>query len=452
MLGLASAVLFWAWLTVLFAVAPEGTHLNWMRYVLYSVVVVGAFAVDFVVSKVSDTDLLNLDLAAVLRLTFRQTLTVLGTILLFLVAAKDQAMSRTFLFSFVPVLYAVLLLSNKVLPVGLARFLFRHQRLERTLLVGEMGDASRVLSWCRKKAHYGLHVVGVVSNRAGAADGDLPVLGSIANLEEIIRTHHITQVISLSLPNSLARFARIADLCDRLGVRLLAVNDLTKCFHRPISFFRESGLQFFSLRQEPLECPLNRILKRAVDIALALPVVVFILPVLSLFVSVLHRMQSPGSLFFRQRRSGIGAGTFMIYKFRTMHVNHGSEAIQATRNDTRVFEMGRWLRKLSVDEIPQFLNVLKGEMSIVGPRPHALEHDHLFAKVASSYQVRTLVKPGITGLAQVRGYRGEATTDSDVVKRVESDVYYLENWSLLMEWTIIFRTAFQMIIPPRTAY
>jgi lipopolysaccharide/colanic/teichoic acid biosynthesis glycosyltransferase len=135
-----------------------------------------------------------------------------------------------------------------------------------------------------------------------------------------------------------------------------------------------------------------------------------------------------------------------------MHVNHGDEARQATQNDARVFRLGRWMRKLSIDELPQFINVLKGDMSIVGPRPHMVEHDDMFAKVASTYNVRTLVKPGITGLAQVRGFRGEAITDRDVVQRVESDVYYLENWSLLMDWSIILKTAWQMIAPQKTAY
>jgi exopolysaccharide biosynthesis polyprenyl glycosylphosphotransferase len=451
-LALGSAVLFWTWLIVLFSITHGETRVDWSRYTVYCCVAVAGFGMDFVISRIRHTDLLNLDLAAAVRLTARQVLTILGCILFFLVAAKDQVMSRAFLFTLVPVLFGVLLLANRVLPAVMARFLFRARRRERVLLVGDLSGSERILLWCKSKAPYGVEVVGVVSDGLDRSNAGTPLLGTMAQFEDVVRTYGITQVVSMSLPKSVNRFARFAALCDRLGVRMLAVNDLERCFHRPISFFRDGGFQFISLREEPLECPLNRIVKRLIDVAIALPIVIFIMPPLSLLVWILHSLHSPGPLLFRQRRTGFGSGSFMIYKFRTMHVSHGSEAQQATTEDPRVFKFGRWLRKLSLDEIPQFLNVLNGEMSIVGPRPHMPEHDHLFAEVASSYHVRNLVKPGITGLAQVRGFRGETISTHDVVKRVEADVFYLENWSLLIEASIILRTAWQVFVPPRTAY
>jgi putative colanic acid biosynthesis UDP-glucose lipid carrier transferase len=307
--------------------------------------------------------------------------------------------------------------------------------------------------WCRSKSHYGLEVVGLLTNdQVAKGDGWPPVLGRVNDLEQIIEEHGVNQVVALNLPNSLERMAQIGRLCDRLGVRVLALNDLQERFKRPVSFFEDGGLRFVALREEPLECPANRILKRTVDIALSLPIILFVLPFISLFVAVAHRLQSPGPLFFRQKRTGINFGTFSIYKFRTMHVANPDATQQARKADPRVFKLGRWMRRMSLDELPQFINVLKGEMSIVGPRPHMVEHDAIFAKVASSYHVRSLVKPGITGLAQVRGFRGEAITDRDVIGRVESDVYYLENWSFSMEWSIIFKTALQVVLPPKTAY
>jgi exopolysaccharide biosynthesis polyprenyl glycosylphosphotransferase len=451
-LALASALWFWGWLVFLLYITPGEGHLNWSRYLIYCALVVTALGMDFIVAQVRNSDLLNVDLSAVLGRSFRQTLTIVATVLLFLFAAKDQVMSRIFLFTFTPALFALLVFLNRSLPPALARFLFYPCHRERTILVGELNECERILSWCERKAHYGLKVIGVVSNKPESACRGIPFLGSPRELEEIIVAHRVTQIISLRLPQSVGRFVRLAALCDRLGLRLLAINDLQRSFHRPISFFQDGGFQFVSLRQEPLQCPFNRMIKKGVDMAIALPVVIFILPVLSLGVLLLHRLQSPGPLFFRQRRTGIGTRSFYIYKFRTMHVDQGDETRQATANDARVFRMGRWMRKLSIDEIPQFINVLSGHMSIVGPRPHIPEHDHLFAKVAKEYPVRSLVKPGITGLAQVRGFRGEATTDAAVVKRVEADVYYLENWSLVMEWMIIFRTAWQMVVPPRSAY
>src|SRR3569623_502909 len=143
----------------------------------------------------------------------------------------------------------------------------------------------------------------------------------------------------------------------------------------------------------------------------------------------MQRLQSPGPMFFKHTRAGLKGRTFTIYKFRTMHPQNGGEAIQASEGDARVFPFGCWLRRTSLDEVPQFLNVLRGEMSLVGPRPHLLEHNEQFARVMRNYFIRSRVKPGITGLAQVRGFRGQTRTEADIIRRVESDISYLETWS-----------------------
>jgi len=205
-------------------------------------------------------------------------------------------------------------------------------------------------------------------------------------------------------------------------------------------------------RREPLECPVGRTIKRTLDLIVALPVVMFILPPACLVAWFFQRRQSPGPLFFRQRRTGKYNRPFLIYKFRTLYVGNDDEGRQVVGDDSRVFPAGRWMRKLSIDELPQFINVLIGEMSVVGPRPHFVDHDTLFGEIAHFYRVRSFIKPGITGLAQVRGLRGEARKDRDLIDRIHSDVYYLENWSPFMDWMIIFKTAWQMIAPPKTAY
>jgi len=235
-------------------------------------------------------------------------------------------------------------------------------------------------------------------------------------------------------------------------VRLLMINDIEQRFNRPVRFYEDDGVQFVSFRDEPLECPINRALKRVTDIALALPVLLFVLPVLCLVVYLIQRVQSPGPLFYRQRRTGIHFKPFEILKFRTMYASGHDETVQAQVNDERVFSIGGWLRRLSIDEVPQVINVLRGEMSIVGPRPHMVEHDGQFERVAETYRLRSMVKPGITGLAQIQGRRGETRSSEDVVERVRSDVFYLENWSMGLDWLIILRTALQVVRPPKTAY
>ncbi|PZR79558.1 MAG: hypothetical protein DLM52_00860 [Chthoniobacterales bacterium] len=177
-----------------------------------------------------------------------------------------------------------------------------------------------------------------------------------------------------------------------------------------------------------------------------------VFPPLALLVWIAQRLQSPGPLLHKQVRAGIQNRRFMIYKFRTMRADQAELTRQASDRDERVYPFARLLRKLSLDEVPQFWNVLRGEMSLVGPRPHLLEHNDEFAKLMASYHVRTFVKPGITGLAQVRGFRGEAREGRDIQNRVACDLEYLENWNLSLEIGIIMRTVAQLFLPPRTAY
>jgi undecaprenyl-phosphate glucose phosphotransferase len=169
----------------------------------------------------------------------------------------------------------------------------------------------------------------------------------------------------------------------------------------------------------------------------------------------MQRRQAPGPLFHRQLRAGRNREPFLIYKFRTMYhrVDRSDEGVQATRNDSRIYAFGKFLRRTSLDEIPQFLNVLFGEMSVNGPRPHLLEHDTEFANlVGPVYHRRHFVKPGITGLAQSHGFRGEISSPKLLHRRLHYDMLYIMRWSLLLDLKILVKTARQILFPPRTAY
>jgi putative colanic acid biosynthesis UDP-glucose lipid carrier transferase len=276
------------------------------------------------------------------------------------------------------------------------------------------------------------------------------VLGTIEQFDEICHTSEITQVVLLELcPTEVAR--SLLAKCQQRGMRLLIVNDLAEQIRHPIRCVVDEGINLVTLHEEPLENPLNRVLKRTFDFALAIFVVVSVLPWLIVLVWLCQRLQSPGPLWYRQQRAGLQNRPFSILKFRTMHTENGDETVQAKRGDARIYPLGRWLRRFSLDEIPQFLNVLSGEMSVVGPRPHLLEHNKQFAEVIKQYHLRTFIKPGITGLAQVRGFRGEARTPDDISARLHSDLIYLENWSLALDIGIVLRTIWQMLRPPATA-
>jgi lipopolysaccharide/colanic/teichoic acid biosynthesis glycosyltransferase len=276
-------------------------------------------------------------------------------------------------------------------------------------------------------------------------------LGTTEDLEYVVREQDVTQVLLVELPIFPHMLQSITNICEQIGVRLIVHSDLDSRFRHPITYFEDDGFMFIGLREEPLENPFNRFLKRTLDIVVSLPFVLFVLPWTTLVVWFFQRLQSPGPIFILQPRAGLQNKPFNILKYRTMHVNQEA-AKQATKGDPRIYPAGRYFRKFSVDELPQFWNVLKGDMSVVGPRPHLQEHNEEFAAVMSNYHIRASVKPGITGLAQVRGYRGEATSEEVLVKRIQLDIYYLENWSLTVDLAIMFQTGWHMAFPPKTAY
>ncbi len=450
-LGLA-LVAFWSLLLVQFGFFHPGKPADYGHYLVYSLILVAAFTLYLVRSSLWNEDVLHLDLVQATQVTLRQLLHVSTPLFLYLVAAKDHAISRVFLFSYLLLLFGVLLISNRRIPRLLARLCFQGRRQQKTLICGMPEDLARIRPWLKRKTALGMQVLGFVTLKPQCElEQAGPVWDTVDHLESLVSRQKINQVI-LTRTISPAELNALSTRCEDAGCRLFVLHDLEEQLGRPLTFIRDDGMHFISLRQEPLECPLNRLIKRVLDISIALPVVLLVLPWTSMLVWAIHRMQSPGPLFFRQRRTGLHNEDFAILKYRTMHVNHGNEAVQATVNDTRIFTLGRWLRKLSIDELPQFINVLWGEMSIVGPRPHLFEHDVIFAKIAQFYRVRALIKPGITGLAQVRGYRGETKTDEQVRGRLQSDLYYLENWSPMLDFLIILRTAWQMIRPPKSAY
>ena len=441
------AALFWIGVWIMVAFYSSGGSLTWGRYSIYCGMLVLGLTLE-TLSRSKNFFLQN-ELLRPHRLSLRQTAASVGLLVLYLVAAKDAFISRVFLFNFVPWLYIALLFSHYYLPSLLSWGIFRRE--DKTLLIGSGQRAAQLREWLQRKSEIGLHTVGLVSDDDKIDNVEVPLLGRTQELEPIIRDHGITQVILLEFPLSEAN-QNVIQICDQLGIRLLILSDLEERLRHPVTHFEDGGFRFIGLREEPLENPLNRFLKRAIDFAIALPVMLVIFPLLAVVVFIAQRLQSPGPLFHVQNRAGMQNRQFKIYKFRTMHSNNGELSRQASETDKRVYPIGKWFRKLSVDEVPQFWNVLRGDMSIVGPRPHLIEHNQQFSKFLANYHVRTFVKPGITGLAQVRGFRGEARNNADIENRVACDIEYLENWNLSLECAIILRTFAQLIRPPRSAY
>lgn len=230
------------------------------------------------------------------------------------------------------------------------------------------------------------------------------------------------------------------------------IPDRSKVLSKKLQHDYYGIIPILTFRTIPLDDPLSALLKRGFDIVFSLAVIIFILSWLTPLIALVIKVESNGSVFFTQLRNGYNFKSFNCFKFRSMVNNPNSDLVQASRDDARVTKFGQLLRKTSLDEMPQFFNVFLGEMSVVGPRPHMLSHTDMYAKKIDKFMVRHFVKPGITGLAQVSGYRGEVESDKDIIGRVQHDIFYIENWSFFLDLKIIFQTLFNTIRGEEKAY
>ena len=210
-------------------------------------------------------------------------------------------------------------------------------------------------------------------------------------------------------------------------------------------------IEIYTTYENPLQSVGNRLLKRTFDIVMSL---FFLIPTALMFpfIWLIIKIQSPGPIFFKQARTGIDGKTFYVLKFRSMHVNKDADKLQATKNDPRKYPFGNFMRKSNIDELPQFINILKGDMSFVGPRPHMLAHTEQYSALITKYMVRHFVKPGLTGWAQVTGFRGETKELWQMEGRVKRDIWYMEHWSIWLDIRIIWMTFKTIFVHDKNAY
>lgn len=256
-----------------------------------------------------------------------------------------------------------------------------------------------------------------------------------------------------SLPSARsADIVPIINYCENHLIRFFSVPNVRNYLKRRMYFELLGNVPVLSIRREPLELRENRILKRTFDILCSLLFLCTFFPFIYLIVGLAIKISSPGPIFFRQKRSGEDGREFWCYKFRSMKVNAQCDLLQATENDPRKTRIGEIIRKTSIDELPQFINVLKGDMSIVGPRPHMLKHTEEYSQLINKFMVRHFVKPGITGWAQVTGYRGETKELWQMEGRVVRDIWYIEHWTFILDLYIIYKTVYNAICGEKEAY
>ena len=244
----------------------------------------------------------------------------------------------------------------------------------------------------------------------------------------------------------------LIDFADNNLKILKFLPDNKEFFARNLKLDYYGYIPILSLRTIPLDDLINQGIKRAFDIVFALFIIIFVLSWLAPILAFFIKMESKGPVFFMQMRNGLNYKEFNCYKFRSMRLNEVADLEQVSKNDPRITKIGRFMRKTSIDELPQFFNVFLGEMSVVGPRPHMVSHTEMYAQKVDKFMVRHFIKPGITGLAQTNGFRGEVENDQDIIYRVKYDIFYMENWSLLLDLKIIFMTLVNAIKGEEKAY
>lgn len=312
----------------------------------------------------------------------------------------------------------------------------------RAVVVG-MNEQGGSLADRLTMAHYtGVELLGFFDDRQPDrihGRGRHRMLGRIQEIADYVKKHHV-QLVYLSLP--MASQPRIKQLLDALKDTTASVYFVPDMFVTDLIQGRTDsvcGLPVISVCETPFRGP-NALVKRASDFVLAVAILLLLSP-LMLGIAAAIKLTSPGPVIFRQRRYGLWGQEIIVYKFRSMTVTEdGPVVTQARKDDQRVTPLGRILRRTSMDELPQFINVLQGRMSIVGPRPHAVAHNEMYRPLIKSYMIRHKVKPGITGWAQVNGYRGETDSLEKMEARIRCDLDYLRNWSLRLDLYIIWRT------------
>jgi putative colanic acid biosynthesis UDP-glucose lipid carrier transferase len=372
----------------------------------------------------------------------RWTLLV-GALLILGYATKTSSLySRKLLFTWILVAPPLIAIARTVLDSHIARVRLSAGNHRKFIIVGANELGVTVANKILGSSMFGLTFNGYFDDRSGerlgtAENGEL--LGRLKDVPQYVRDNSV-DIVFITLP--LRNIQRVAELLDEMHdttasiyfVPDIFVFDLIQCRTEDID-----GLPVIALCETPYYGT-SAVLKRVSDMVIASMVLLVTLP-LFVLIAFLIRVTSPGSIFFRQRRYGLDGRPIVVYKFRTMTVSEDDEAVpQARRNDERITSIGAFLRRYSLDELPQFINVLQGRMSVVGPRPHAVAHNEEYRKHIKGYMIRHKVNPGITGLAQIQGHRGETSSVDDMRQRIEADLEYLRNWSLMLDMRIILKT------------
>ena len=323
---------------------------------------------------------------------------------------------------------------------------------KRIVIVGAGKNGMELYQVIKDDLSYGFNVLGFFDDNI-ALKHILPnYLGMTNEVENYVLANDVDEIYCTLPGTSDEKIVRMLNFAEKNMIRFYIVPDFYRNLKKSLVMEMMEFIPLMTIRREPLQAAYNRALKRSFDIFFSLVILLTIFPVLYIIAGILIKLSSPGPILFTQRRTGLYGQDFMCFKFRTMKVNEDADLLQAVKDDPRKTKIGDFLRRTNLDEFPQFINVLLGDMSVVGPRPHMLKHTEQYSALIDKYMVRHLVKPGVTGWAQVTGYRGETKTLEQMEGRVKRDVWYIENWSFFLDLKIIVVTVLNMFKGEKNAY
>ncbi|MCU7547507.1 undecaprenyl-phosphate glucose phosphotransferase [Chitinophagaceae bacterium LB-8] len=383
------------------------------------------------------------------ELFFRRTIHTyffwLVLVLVYLFFAHQFKLSLSFV-AFLLCSQGAMLLVNRCIYLVVRSYLCHYQYFTRRVLILGYNDTAKKLVSYLEEENERIQILGFCEEAEHIQElTHYPILGPLEKAMELSEQMKVDEIFSTIAPEHDLGIYQLMQQANQCCIRFKVIPDLSLFMNHSFHIDYLNDMPVLCLRREPLDEAGNRILKRLFDIVVSLFVVIFILPWLVPVVGLLIWIESPGPIFFKQKRTGRNNKQFQCLKFRSMKINNDADMKQATQNDERLTKVGSFLRRTSLDEFPQFLNVLIGNMSVVGPRPHMLKHTNDYSKLIQEYMVRQFVKPGMTGWAQVNGYRGEIKTLQHMKRRVNYDLWYAENWSMWLDIKIVFFTMVVMI-------
>ncbi|MCC9137783.1 undecaprenyl-phosphate glucose phosphotransferase [Pontibacter silvestris] len=319
----------------------------------------------------------------------------------------------------------------------------------KVVIIGHNEVALELEHFFQSYPEYGYHFLGFFDNKIITGTN---LIGKVSDIEEFIKKNKIDEIYCCPFELKKQQISWLMDLADNNLVRIKFLPEPETYTYQKLKIDFYDMLPVLIVRSIPLDDVINKAFKRSFDLIFSLLVVVLVLSWLIPILAFIIRIDSKGPIFFRQERSGINNKKFWCWKFRSMYVNSEANSQQARKGDPRITPVGAFLRKTSLDELPQFFNVLMGQMSVVGPRPHMLKHTQEYSLVVDKFMVRHFIKPGITGLSQVRGLRGDTSEVHQMKARVKLDIFYLENWSMLLDLKIIFFTVYNIFRGDKHAF